>query len=67
MLITHTDCRIISSEGIMTRERLERDVTIFSRMLTLRGIPEDGRVILKAVILIGLLCLCSPCAISLFR
>ncbi|MDQ0495071.1 class I adenylate-forming enzyme family protein [Paenibacillus brasilensis] len=48
MLVTHTDCRIISPEGIMTRERLERDVTIFSRMLALRGIPEEGRVILKA-------------------
>uniref|UniRef100_UPI000472A9DC AMP-binding protein n=1 Tax=Paenibacillus sp. 1-18 TaxID=1333846 RepID=UPI000472A9DC len=48
MLVTHTDCRIISPEGIMTRERLERDVVIFSRMLALRGISEEGRVILKA-------------------
>ncbi|MCZ8520306.1 MULTISPECIES: class I adenylate-forming enzyme family protein [Paenibacillus] len=63
MLITQTQCRLITPEGIIARERLEEDTARFTRMLALLGVTRDDRVILKSAnsygFIVALFSLCS--------
>ncbi|KPV58006.1 peptide synthetase [Paenibacillus sp. A3] len=48
MLVTQTGSRIITPQGLFTRDRFENNVHVFCHMLILNGIAEGDRVVLKA-------------------
>lgn len=48
MLLTQIDSRIISTEGIITKNQFEKDVHIFCELFHMKGISSQDHVVLKS-------------------